>query len=185
MSNIQVPPPGMFSTLYDRYLLWLDELGSGKRLRWALGSLALAAVLIALASLSFLNLWEWIYVVIGAPAGLILFLNLVGLAYFTRLSETGLVAYKETYPPARRVRDTAIGVIAFLVLLLVAGTYIIVPKGVGGALIILVALTAFNIVRRTPDEIRYSVAGLPDPREIREDDDSDVSPSTQESGEQR
>ena len=175
----------MFSTLYDRYVLWLDALGRGKRLRWALGSLAIATALIVLASLTFLNLWEWVYVVIGVPAGVILFLNLVGAAYFTRLSETQLVAYKETYPPARRVRDSAIGVISFLVLLLVAGTYIAVPKGVGGALIILVALSAFNIVRRTPEEIRYSVAGLPDPRELREDDDSEVNTLNEENGEQR
>lgn len=172
MTTNQVPPPGLFANLYNRYIVKLDEFGQGRRLRYALLSLLLAAVLIALSSLTFLPVPTFVLGIIGAPAGAILFLNLVGAAYFTKLSEASLMNYKETYPPARRIRDVAIGVVVVIVALLVAGAYVDVPQGIGGALIVLVALLAYQIVRRTPEEIRYAVAGLPDPREIKEEDES-------------
>lgn len=173
MSNTQVPPPGMFVTLYNRYIVWLDEQGKSGRTRWAVIALLVTAVLVTFASLSFLNLWEWIYVLVGAPAGVLLFLVLIGVAYFTPVAEWRLVAYKETYPPARRIRDAVIGIVGFLVLLLVLGTYVVIPRGVGGAAIVLIALLAYNVTRRTPQEIQYSVAGIPDPREIREEEEDE------------
>jgi amino acid transporter len=168
MSSNQTPPIGPFAATYDRFITAMRNAGHAKRVQYASVSLVVAAVLLVFSSLSFLGLPTFVYVITAVPAAVLLFLNISALAYFTRTADSRMMSYKDNVPPRRRIRDVLIGVVVFIVALLVIGAAVNIPQGLGGSLVILVALLAYNIMRRTPEELRLAAAGVPDPREIRD-----------------
>lgn len=166
---------GGFEQIYSSFLSFLEDLGPSKRKVWALVSLIVAVTLTTLASfvpviLSGVGQKElsmWVSVLIGFPAGLIVFGNLAGVAHFTRVKDWGISQYKERYPQSRRMRDSALISVLIIATLIVAGGKI--PQGLGGIIVITLALFAYNTIRRTPDELKRAQLGLPDPREIKEE----------------
>jgi hypothetical protein len=165
--------PQGFEALYTSFLKFLDNLGAGKRTAWAVVSLIIAAALITLASVTPLllgtnDLSLWVSVLIGFPAGVLVFGNFVGLVHFTGVREWGVSSYKDRRPQTRRIRDVALWTIAVVAVLIAAGGHI--PRGVGGVVVITLALFAYNIIRRTPEELKRAQLGLPDPRDITEED---------------
>jgi hypothetical protein len=169
--------PGVFEGYYQIFLNYLQGKTEGERQRYAIASLVLAAVLMTLSSLTVLVnlndlLMTIITVLIGFPAGVILFLNAVGFVHFSAIGNWRIFGWKDRTTPPRRIRAVSITVIIIIIVLIIINSRI--PEGIGGAIVVLTALSGFNIVRRTPEELRLARLGLPDPRDI-EDDSFDTS----------
>jgi len=168
-ADSDVAPVGGFEQTYSSFLSYVGKMTHGSRVGAVVISLTVAAILIVLASLPFLNLSYWIYVLIGFPAGIIVFANLVALFHFTRIKDSSLFTYKDRVPPRRRMQTVAITAVGVVVVLILFGGTI--PRGLGGTIVITLALLAYNLIRRTPEEVRLAQLGLPDPREIEKEEE--------------
>jgi uncharacterized membrane protein len=133
---------------------------------YGIGWFAIAAVLITVASLPLGDGLRWVSAIVGSPAGVIIFLLFIGIIHSTRLNDMMFFRIKETTPPRKRVPLVVVG------LIIIAGTLIAgggaVPIGVGGSIVVAISLGAYNIIRRSPEELAWAARGLPDPREIEE-----------------
>lgn len=166
MTNIQPTNQYGFDALMDRFYSFVNNLSAGQRKGYLIGWSLVSLVLIVGASLPLGADLRWISAVVGSPAGVIVFLILAGVVETTNLKNSALFQFKENNPPRRRVSVVLFG-LALVAVALIASSPIL-PLGVGGTIVIVVALTSYNIIRRTPDEILLAQQGLPDPREIEE-----------------
>jgi amino acid transporter len=160
--------PAGFGQMYDSFLSFVERTPSKQRRTYMIGSLVVAAILIVLASLP-LNISTWVFVLIGFPAGLIVFANCVALTHFTRLRDSKAFTYKDRVPPTKRIKTVGLGIVVIVAILISLGG--LIPYGLGGTIVITLALFAYNIIRRTPDELRLAKLGLPDPREFENEDE--------------
>lgn len=173
MTNNQVQQvnPWGFQALTDRLYAFVDSLNSSKRKTYGFTWLAIAIVLAVVASLPLPGSLRWVSAIVGWPSGVILFALTLAVIHGTSLKDTSLFHYKDRVPPRRRVPVVIIGLILVAVLLIATSSFI--PTGVGGTIIIYAALSAYNIIRRTREELALAAQGLPDPREIPEDDEEE------------
>jgi hypothetical protein len=152
-----------FEALTVRLRNFVDSLEPSKRKTYWFIWLAIAAVLIVASSLPLPDNLNFIRPVVGTPAGLIVFALGLSIVYGTKIGEWNLFNYKEEVIPKKRVTPVLIGLTIVAALLIVAGSWM--PVGVGGSIMVAAALTAYNIIRRTPYEIELAMKGIPDPRE--------------------
>lgn len=157
-------------TLTQRLYDYVDTLSSSKRKTRGAVWLGIALVFIIVASLPLPDFLFWLSPIIGLPAGIILFAFILSLLRVTRAKDWKLVKIKEWAVPRKRVTYVIIGVILFATFLIFSSTWL--PQGVGGALTIVVALSSYNIVRRTPYELELAAKGIPDPRDFQDTDDT-------------
>lgn len=160
--------PAGFDALYQAFLRFVEDMPSAKRKTWSVVSLIIATLLTVAASLPFPAIPSWVFVLIGFPAGLIVFANCVAFGHFTKIRDSRLFAYKENNPPSRRLKTTGIVAVVIITILIVIGGSL--PYGLGGVVVITLALFGYNTIRRTPEEIELAKQGIPDPREYNEDD---------------
>lgn len=146
-----------------RLTTWLDSLTESNRKTFITTAIITAVVLMVLASLEFLNFYEWVYVAIGVPAGII---SVIVLYYYIEYKKHLITEYKEKIAYRKRVRHVIIGWAILIPVLIFSTNYM--PKGLGGTIMIASFIATLLIVRRTDDEFYYFTNGLVDPREIEE-----------------
>lgn len=162
------PPVGIESMLQS-YYAFLQNTEKPKLIKYGIAWGAIALVLIVVASIPLPEGLTWISGVAGAPAGVILFLGVLALIQLTSLKDTSMAQIRTEKSPRQRM-PVALGIVfaAVVLLLLIAAS---IPFGVGGVTIVIAALSAFNIARRTPQELEWAKQGIPDPREFIIDED--------------
>jgi hypothetical protein len=172
VSQKQSNPSGMESII-NRFYNMIDSLSDQKRIGYSIGWALIAIVLVVAASLPLGDSFRWISAIAGAPAGIIIFGLILTLIHTTSLKDLSLFKIRETKTPRQRI-PIALSVLgAIVVILILIASYI--PIGVGGVTIIIACLSAFNIIRRTPQELSWASQGIPDPRElgIHDEDEED------------
>lgn len=158
--------PWGFESLLNRFNDFVDSLNSSKRQIYGIGWFAIAAVLVTVASLPLGDGLRWVSAIVGSPAGVIIFLLTIGIIHSTRLNDMSFFRIKENIPPRRRVPRVVVGLIIVAGLLIAGGESI--PIGIGGSIVVAISLGAYNIIRRSKEELALAAQGLPDPREIEE-----------------
>jgi len=168
MSTVQPQQtnPWGFESLLTRFYDFIDSMTPSKRKVYGFGWLAIAAVLMAIASLPLGDGLRWVSAIVGSPSGVILFLLAVAVIHSTSLNEMSLFKIKQNIPPRKRVPLVAVGLIVVAATLIASSS--VIPIGVGGSIVVAIALGSYNIIRRSPEELRWAAQGLPDPREIEE-----------------
>lgn len=165
--------PIPFDELFVNYRAKVDGFTSSKAKNLTILGIIVAGVLIAassvLYSLEILN--SWIPALIGAPAGVLLFLIGLGVIYRTKVGEWNIFSMRERLSFRQRVRRILIWLGVYAVVFIPLGSYI--PYGVGGAILISLALTCLAVARRSPQEIEWAKNGFPDPRDIAEAEEKD------------
>lgn len=158
--------PILLDELVVSYRERVLKMDSGKVKTFAIGGIALSVVLIVLSSvLYYMNfLGSWVPALVGSPAGVILFLIGLGSVYRTRIGEWGIWNFRTKFSYAQRVRRVLIWFVVYAVVFIPFGSFI--PYGLGGAILICLALTAVVAARRSPEEYNLAVQGLPDPRDV-------------------
>lgn len=158
--------PILLDELVVSYRERVLKMDSGKVKTFAIGGIALSVVLIVLSSvLYYMNfLGSWVPALVGSPAGVILFLMGLGSVYRTRIGEWGIWNFRTKFSYAQRVRRVLIWFVVYAVVFIPFGSFI--PYGLGGAILICLALTAVVAARRSPEEYNLAVQGLPDPRDV-------------------
>ena len=163
------PLDELYTTLVKRIDRVPEGQGKSTAVKWGV----VAAILIATSSVLFAFGWlgTWVPAIIGAPAGVILFVIGLGLVRRTRLGEWNIFEMRETYSFKQRMKRVLIWFVVYAVLFVPIGRY--VPYGLGGAVLIILLLTALAVARRTPQELEWAKHGLPDPRDLAASDDDD------------
>jgi hypothetical protein len=158
-------------SMINRFYSFVDELDQKKRVTYGISWCLVAVVLIVAASIPLPEGLKWVAGVAGAPAGVIIFLLILAFIRTTGLRNLPAAKIREEKTPRRRltVALSIVGVVALLLIL----TSAYIPFGVGGVAIVVAALSAFNIARRTPQEIAWARQGIPDPRELGDFDNDD------------
>lgn len=146
-------------------------VGKGKAaiIQWGI----IAFILIAASSVLFYLkvVGTWVPALIGAPAGVILFLIGLGVVKRTTVGEWSIFQMRENYSFKQRLRRIAFWFATYALVFIPFGTYI--PYGLGGSILILLVMSALTTARRTPEEILMAKQGIPDPRDLAEIDDKD------------
>lgn len=163
-----VVPTYGFEDITNRFYDFVDKMGTRKVI-YAVVWLVIAIALAVAASLPLPSQLSWVAPIVGIPAGIILFGLGLGVVHTTKLQNWGLFQVKNNYSQRRRVVPVLFGVGAVVALLITAGAA--VPTGVGGAIMVATALTAYNVIRRTPYEIELANKGIPDPRDYPEEEE--------------
>lgn len=168
-----------FTTMYDRYVEYVSSLTDSARRTKLILSIVVIVVLAAVSSvLPYLPFWSadsfsgdswgiWVQTIIAFPAGILFFAILVGLQKTTKIQEWKLSSFKEIYSHRQRIQRVAIGLVVLVAGLIFVGG--VIPYGVGGIVMMGVILTAYNLLRRTPIEIKYAELGAIDPRDVNPD----------------
>lgn len=158
--------PILLDELVVSYRERVLKMDSGKVKTFTIGGISLSVVLIVLSSvLYYMNfLGSWVPALVGSPAGVILFLIGLGSVYRTRIGEWGIWNFRTKFSYAQRVRRVLIWFVVYAVVFIPFGSFI--PYGLGGAILICLALTAVVAARRSPEEYNLAVQGLPDPRDV-------------------
>lgn len=166
----QINPWG-FEALTNKIYDFTDSLEEKKQISYGAAWLAIAIILMVIASIPIGENLRIVSVIVGWPAGVILFALSLAIVHATKLRDLPIFDYKITTPPKKRATTVTIGLIIVAALLIATSAY--VPVGVGGTVMIFSALTAYNIIRRTKEELALAAAGLPDPRELSDEDEEE------------
>jgi hypothetical protein len=153
--------------LYVSFKNRVTNMDHGKATTLAVVGLVLSGLLITASSVLYHYgiLGSWLPALIGTPAGIILFLLGLGLVYRnSNINNWPVFQMRENLSFRQRTKGVIIWVVVYLVLFIPLGSY--VPYGLGGSLIICLALTAVTTMRRTEEEFNLAQQGIPDPRDI-------------------
>jgi hypothetical protein len=153
--------------LYVSFRNRVTNMDHGKATTLAVVGLVLSGLLITASSVLYHYgiLGSWLPALIGTPAGIILFLLGLGLVYRNpNISNWPVFQMRENLSFRQRTKRVIIWVVVYLVLFIPLGSF--VPYGLGGSLIICLALTAVTTMRRTEEEFNLAQQGIPDPRDI-------------------
>lgn len=157
----------------------LDKIpeGQGKSasIKWG----TLAAILITASSVLFylgrvgVLPWvgTWIPALIGSPAGVILYLIGLGVVTRTDIGKWQLFHMRKDYSFKQRMKRIVFWFALYALVFIPLGRYI--PYGLGGAILITLVMSALTVARRTPEEIILAKQGLPDPRDLVDEDEMD------------
>lgn len=162
-----------FGYFYNRLVSYVTEMTPAARKSKTVIGLIIVLALSVLASFPFIDaIWyKYVQTIIGFPAGVILFVILLGFKENTRMGQWKMFEYKANHSAIQRIRGMLIVVAVIILLLIFVGAYI--PYGVGGTLIVAAALTIYNVLRRTPEEIAMAKQGIVDPRDIKPEEEEE------------
>jgi len=160
-----------FGTFYNRFVNYAVNLSSAQKRTQTILGVIIILVLSTLASIPFVKeeWFQWVQALVGFPAGVILFAILVGLVKTTKFGNSEIFLFKERNSHNQRIRAVAIFSVIVIIILIFVGKFL--PYGVGGTLVVAMALTIYNLLRRTPEEISLGKQGIVDPRDIRKEED--------------
>jgi len=145
-------------------------MSSQKVKTYTIAGLLVSAALITGASVLYAMdiMGSWVPATIGSPAGVILFLIALGFVYRKEEKDWSFFQMRTRLSFRQRVRRIFIWLAIYAVIFIPLGRYI--PYGLGGAILILLVMTCIVFCRRTPTELALAQQGLPDPRDISEEE---------------
>ncbi len=171
-------PESVFDEWMNRFYLFVDSHEVNSRRTYFFSWLAIAVVLTVAASFSLDAMFGtdglvWINGFIGAPAGIIVWLLACGVIHTRKnLANTSIWRMRENRSQRQRFLPAIIISVIVIVVMVASGAWLFkTAMGVGGLIIVIAALTVFNLLRRTPLETYYAVKGIPDPRDTLGDDE--------------
>lgn len=155
-----------FEYLFNNYLKVVESWDSSKRKTTAVIALAVSGLLLVASTLLEAFLPDFVQALIAFPAAVSIFLVISAIAHLRR--DEGQPSMKDKKSSAQRFRTGMfIGAVVLIIVFLV-GRFI--PYSVGGAFLVTAVLFLYNYMRRTPEEIALSQAGLIDPRDLTEEE---------------
>jgi hypothetical protein len=165
----------LFFTLSNK----LDKVPAGQGKSAAIKWGIIAGLLIAASSVLFyLNsvgvlpwVGTWIPALIGAPAGVILYMIGLGLVQRTTIGQWSIFHMRENLSFKQRLKRVAVWFAVYALVFIPLGRFI--PYGLGGAILITLIMSALTAVRRTPQEMSWAKQGVPDPRDLADADEQD------------
>ena len=159
----QLPLEELYVSFRDR----VTNMAHSKAVTLSVIGLVVSSLLITASSILYHYgiMGSWLPALIGTPAGIILFLLGLGLVYRNpNINNWTVFQMREDLSFRQRGKRVIIWVVAYLVLFIPLGSFI--PYGLGGSLIICLALTAVTTMRRTEEEFQLAQQGIPDPRDL-------------------
>lgn len=152
-----------FKELHQKYKSWLLSLSAETLKKYAIFAAGIIILLTAAASFLEPYIPQALVVVLAFPAGIGLFLYVLGFTFLLERKHPERKTIKERFSFLQRMKGCVAGGIVALAIIIFMGRSI--PYAVGGVLVLLTALSIYNILQRTPQEIEYYEAGLTDPRD--------------------
>lgn len=168
-SKEQTPVEG-FGYFYDRFVTWVENMSPAKRKSNLIVGIILTVLLAGVSSIPLVKAdwYQWVQAFVGLPAGFILFGILVGIMKTTKVGEWNIMGFKARNSAAQRIKKLLVVIAILVIIFMLIGAYI--PYGVGGTLMVAIALTIYNLLRRTPTEIALAKQGVIDPRDVKEEE---------------
>ncbi len=167
MSNNNLSPGSKdilgFNDFRAKYKTWLLGLPPKTLKKYAIFAAVIILVLPTVASLLENIIPKFLTVALAFPAGVGLFAYLLGVAFFIERKRPQKLTIKERFSFSQRMKGTISGGLVAIALIIYVGRYI--PYSFGGILALTVALTVYNLLQRTPQEIEIYESGALDPRD--------------------
>lgn len=169
-SSKEQPPIEGFGYFYDRFVSWVKDLSPAKRKSNLILGIVITVVLAGVSSIPLVKTdwYQWVQALVGLPAGFIFFGILVGIMTTTKVGNWEIFGFKARNSAAQRVKKLLVAIVILIIFFMLVGAYI--PYGVGGTLMVAIALTIYNLLRRTPEEIALAKQGIIDPRDVKEEE---------------
>lgn len=152
-----------FKDMHSKYKLWLLSLPADTLKKYAIFAAVIILVLPTVATLLEKFIPQAILVALSFPAGIVLFLYVLGIAFILERKNPERTSLKERFSFLQRLKGSIAGGIVMLGIVIALGKYL--PYAFGGVIILATALTIYNILQRTPLEIEYYEKGITDPRD--------------------
>lgn len=156
--------------LLKKLFTWVESKDRSGRIQLLVAGIVVVVFILTLTSVLELTetilLPDFVNALIAFPASIVL-LAIIFSASHLRHKSKGTLRVKEKYSYNSRRRMTLAFSALFMVTVLAAGVY--VPFTVGGTLLITGGFLLYDFFRRTPIEIEYHQAGIPDPRDVEEE----------------
>lgn len=152
-----------FKELHEKYKSWLLALPAETLKKYAIFSAVIILLLPTIASFLEPFIPQPLIVALSFPAGIGLFLYVLGIAFVMERKNPERPTLKERFSFIQRMKWSIAGGVAALGVIIAIGRYI--PYAFGGVLALVTALTVYNILQRTPQEIEYYEHGITDPRD--------------------
>lgn len=172
---------GVIDPALDKFYKRVDETPDATRK--TIGFTVVGAVIVISAVFAFIALPNYVHVAVGVPLAVALFG--VGLSFIhlrdmkKREEDPSYIPFKERNSPSQRMRYGITGLVGFLILSLTVKD--LLPYIFGGILSINAVMTAYNYIRRTPEELERDANGEPDPRDADEEvSEEEVKPEVSE-----
>lgn len=165
-NNAKIQIPDGFDSLYQKYVNFITETPKNKRITLLIVGLVLIAVLCTFGSFELLDneWWIWIQTIVAFPAGIIIFAILVGIQKASNVRNWSISSFKTDNSHIQRIRKISITAVVLAAIFIIFGQYL--PYGFGGAIMVSIILTGYNLLRRTPQESMMSAKGIIDSRDI-------------------
>lgn len=152
-----------FKDLHAKYKLWLLSLSADALKKYAIFAAVIILVLPAIATLLEKFIPQAILVALSFPAGIGLFLYVLGIAFILERKNPERITIKERFSFLQRMKGSIAGGIVTLGIVIALGKYL--PYAFGGVIVLATALAIYNILQRTPLEIEFYEKGITDPRD--------------------
>lgn len=144
----------------------IDAIPVGKGKNAAITWGVISLLLIAVSSVLFHFNWvgTWVPALIGAPAGVLLYMIGLGVVKRTQLGEMDMFQMRDAHSFKQRLRRIALWFAIYAITFIPLGRYI--PYGLGGAILVLLVMVSLTVGRRTQEELVWAKKGTPDPRDL-------------------
>lgn len=152
-----------FKEMHAKYKFWLLSLSAEALKKYAIFAAVIILILPTIASLLESFIPQPLIVALAFPAGIGLFLYVLGFAFILERKNPDRLTVKERFSFLQRMKWSIAGGVAALGLIIAIGRYI--PYAFGGILVLATALAVYNTLQRTPQEIEYYEKGITDPRD--------------------
>lgn len=165
MADKNKPQNWGWAYIESRYFEKIDSLASATRRTYTIIALIVSAALLAAGSL--ITMPNIALSLLGLPVAGVFYLIIITLRrnYNTKNDK---IPFRERFSFRARKKYSLVFGILSLIVIVYLGT--IVPYVVGGTLLATGALIFYDFFRRTPEEIELDEMGLPDPRDLTEEE---------------
>jgi hypothetical protein len=152
-----------FRDIHAKYKTWFFSLSKTTLKKYAIFAGLIIVALPTLATLLSSFIPQILQVALAFPAGIGLFAYSLGLAFLYEEKYPERLRVKERFSFNQRIKWGVVCGVAALGVLISLGRFI--PYAFGGVLVLALALAVYNLLQRTPDEIKLYEAGVVDPRD--------------------
>lgn len=152
-----------FKDFHAKYKSWVLSLPERTLKKYAIFAAVMIILLPTIASLLEFILPKFLVVALAFPAGIGLFLYILGFTFLLERKNPERPTVKERFSFLQRMKWSIAGGVITLAVIITLGRYI--PYAFGGVLVLATTLAVYNLLQRTPEEISYYENGVTDPRD--------------------
>lgn len=152
-----------FSEIHSKYKTWFLTLSEPVLKKYAIFAGVAILALPTIATLLSNIIPQPLQVALAFPAGIALFFFGLGFAFVFEQKHPERLRIKERFSFNQRIKWAVVGGVACLGIIISLGQ--VLPYAFGGVIVLALALTVYNLLQRTPDEIKLYEAGVVDPRD--------------------